>query len=298
MKTYRRITILFLFITAGSQLVKSQNSILRENLDSLIHSYRATIGIGIIHIEKGDTLTINNSHPFPMQSVYKFPLAIAVLHEVDNNRFRLDQKFHVAKTDLPPNTWSPLREKYPEGEIDLMLYELLDYMVSRSDNNVCDFLFRLMGGTKPVEAYIRELGFRNIKIAATEDEMHQSWKSQYTNTTTPFEITRLLADIFQYKYLKPLNRESIIMLMINSFNSNNRIKGMLPEETQVAHKTGTSGSNVAGMTAAVNDIGIITLPRQNHIALSVLVSDSMESIETNEKIIAEIAKMVYDHYTH
>ena len=51
------------------------------------------------------------------------------------------------------------------------------------------------------------------------------------------------------------------------------------------------------MTVAENDIGIITLPNGKHYALSVFVSDSMESEETNTKIVADISKAVWDEFT-
>ena len=77
-----------------------------------------------------------------------------------------------------------------------------------------------------------------------------------------------------------------------------RIKGQLPKETIVAHKTGFSGTNKeTGITAAVNDIGIVFLPQDEYFIISVFVTESMENMETNEKIIADIAKATYDFYT-
>ncbi len=76
----------------------------------------------------------------------------------------------------------------------------------------------------------------------------------------------------------------------------NRIKGRLPAGTPVAHKTGTSDTNAEGVTAAINDIGIVTLPNGEHVAISVFVANSKESNATNEKIIADIAKLVWDHF--
>ena len=55
-----------------------------------------------------------------------------------------------------------------------------------------------------------------------------------------------------------------------------RLKGQLPKEVIVAHKTGSSGTNKAGITAAVNDIGIIFLPNGKHFFISVFVSNSKE----------------------
>lgn len=75
-----------------------------------------------------------------------------------------------------------------------------------------------------------------------------------------------------------------------------RLKGQLPQGTVVAHKTGSSGTNKAGLTAAVNDIGIVFLPNGKPFFISVLVTDSNENAETNEKIIADIAKVMWDHF--
>ena len=65
--------------------------------------------------------------------------------------------------------------------------------------------------------------------------------------------------------------------------------------TVVAHKTGSSDTNDKGITAATNDIGIITLPNGKHFAIAVYVSDSSEKSDVNEKIIAEICKSVWDY---
>ena len=63
----------------------------------------------------------------------------------------------------------------------------------------------------------------------------------------------------------------------------------------MAHKTGTSFTTQEGITPAINDVGIITMPNGKHIAISIFVADSKESREVNENIIAEITKMVWDY---
>ena len=75
-----------------------------------------------------------------------------------------------------------------------------------------------------------------------------------------------------------------------------RIKGLLPKGTIVAHKTGWSGTNKEGITAAVNDIGIVFLPQGQPIIISVFVANSREDAIANEKIIADIAKAAWDYF--
>jgi beta-lactamase class A len=83
--------------------------------------------------------------------------------------------------------------------------------------------------------------------------------------------------------------------MIESTPGAKRLKGLLPAGAVVAHKTGTSGAQ-KGITAATNDIGIITLPNGKHLAIAVFVSDSPADEATREGVIAKVAQAVWDKF--
>lgn len=76
----------------------------------------------------------------------------------------------------------------------------------------------------------------------------------------------------------------------------NRIKGLLPAGTVVAHTTGTSRT-VDGVTAATNDVGLVTLPNGQHLAIAVFVSDSMADDATREEVIAKVARATWDEWS-
>lgn len=297
-----RIQILFslavLVFTANYS--SSQNRSLREELRpqlmKIVNSYKATIGIGLIHIETGDSLDVNNHIRFPMLSVYKFPLAIAVLDRVDKGGLSLKQTYHVTKADLLDETWSPLKKKFPEGDVDLTVAELLEYSVSQSDNIACDILFKLANGTESVNTYFQELGISGMEIKATEHEMRADWKVLYTNWSKPMQMSHLLEGLYKQQYLSDSSNTFLMKLMIESSNDPARIKALLPEGTIVAHKTGTSDRR-GKIYDACNDAGIIFLPDGTHLALSVFVSKSEEDYDTSRRLIAEIAKTVFDFYT-
>ncbi len=78
---------------------------------------------------------------------------------------------------------------------------------------------------------------------------------------------------------------------------NNRLRGQLPEGTTVAHKTGWSGKHKeTGITAAVNNIGLIFLPNGEYFTISVFITESLENFETNEKVIADISRAAWDYF--
>ncbi|MES2560165.1 MAG: class A beta-lactamase [Bacteroidota bacterium] len=290
MNTFKCISLLLIVMAgklAQAQEAKPTILPLRKQLHQLIDPFKAVVGVSVLHVEDGDTLTIHNAYRYPMQSVYKFPLAMAVLREVDKGKISLQQKLHITKEDLRPHTWSPLARLFPDGNIDVSVEELLQYTVSQSDNNTCDVLFRLMGGTKQVEKYIHGLGYKRISIKATEVEMGADIDSvTQSNWCHPNEMTRLLSNFYIGKYLSATSTSFLVKLMIESTNSNNRIKGLLPASTVVAHKTGT-GNKI------VNDVGIITLPDGKHVAIAVFVKDSKVEFEEVETMIAKISQTVF-----
>jgi beta-lactamase class A len=293
----KKITFLILNIFLSISIGFSQENTLKGKIVQIIKSKRATVGVGIMNLENGDTLTINGQRHFPMQSVFKFHLALAVLNQVDKGKFTLNQNVFVSKADMIPNLYSPMREKYPEGNIDLPLSEIIKYTVSQSDNSGCDLLFKLIGGTEKANKFIHKIGVKDVAILDPEVRIQNDWSLQYKNYTTPFAAVQLLQKFNKEHILSKSSQDFLYKIMVETTTGPNKIKGLLPREAIVAHKTGFSGKNKEGLTGATNDIGIITLPNGKQFAIAIFVSDSMEDDKTNDKMIAEIALAAWDYYS-
>ncbi|TDE18457.1 class A beta-lactamase, subclass A2 [Dyadobacter psychrotolerans] len=291
---FRTVVILIGFFPTVSIAQKAEFA---KKIETISKEARGVVGVGIMDLKSRETMVLNPSHKFPMQSVFKFPLAMAALDQVDKGKFILSQKIHVTRQDVSPKTWSPLSKKYPEGEVDVTLAELLSYTVSMSDNNACDILFRLLGGPKNVEDYIRTLGVKDIAIAATEEEMSKDWNVQFTNWSRPAAMLQLLDVFFKGKKLSKESNDFLWKIMTETTTGPNRMRGLLPKEARVAHKTGTSGTNEKGITAASNDVGIMTLPDGKQIAVVVYVSNAAADEKTRDAVIAQITKAAWDYYS-
>jgi len=286
--------LLVFFISFFSLTVYGQTDKLQQRMKSIINGKKADVGVSVLYLGNKRSVSVNGEKHYPMQSVYKFHLALAVLNQVDKGKFSLDEKIFVKKSDLLPNTWSPLRDKYPGGNVSVPLAEIIKFTVSESDNNGCDILFRLLGGPHKVHQYIAGLGIKNCSITATEEEMHKDDKVQFRNWTTPKAANALLEKFCSGKVLKKNTGDFLMKIMEETTTGPNKIKGLLPSGTVVAHKTGFSGMNKEGITAASNDIGIVTLKNGKKMLISVFVSMSKESEKKNEKIIAELAKAAWE----
>ncbi|MEO8661055.1 MAG: class A beta-lactamase, partial [Bryobacteraceae bacterium] len=255
---------------------------------------RGRVGAAAVVLEEGETASIGGSERFPMQSVYKFPIAMAVLAEVDAGRMRLAQTVRVEASDLvTAGQHSPIRDEHPHGAADYTLAEILRLNVSESDGTACDVLLRLLGGTVRVQNYLNSLGIETVRVATTEKAMGLDENAQYKNWATPLGAVALLRAFYEGKGLSVASRSLLLKLMTESPTGPKRLKGLLPADAVVAHKTGTSRT-LGGVTAATNDIGIITLCDGRHAAVAVFISDSHATTEAREGVIAGIAREVWE----
>ncbi|AIM37088.1 beta-lactamase [Sphingobacterium sp. ML3W] len=297
LKLIKLTLILLLF---SLQIHAQSMDSLRTNLENIVQLKDALVGIAITGIDKQDTLGINADRHLPMQSVFKVPIAIVMLSEIDKGNFELDQEIKITKKDMTPEIWSPIREKYPKG-VTLTIREILEYTLTLSDNIGCDVILKLLGGPQVVERYFTNMGFSDISIKINEKTMQSDWESQFRNWATPREINKILQTFYvNEKNLLSLEQYDFLWSTMISTNTGlNQLKGQLPKHTVVAHKTGSSGTHKkTGITAALNDVGVILLPNGEYFVISVFVTNSKENQETNENIIADIAKQAWDYFVN
>ena len=213
--------------------------------------------------------------------------------QVDRGKLKLDQKIRVEASDVLQG--SRILDEKSQG-MEFSLTELLKYMVSESDNTVSDVLLRQVGEPRIVTEYLRGLGVNNIVVANTEKELGQDTAVQYRNYATPDATVVLLRAFHEGKGLSKSSQALLLQLMTETTTGPKRIKGLLPDGTVVAHKTGTSRT-VDGVTAATNDVGLVTLPNGRHLAISVFVSDSGANKAVREGVIAKVTKAAWDEWS-
>lgn len=254
----------------------------------------ARVGVALI-VDWQDTLTVNNDYRYPLMSVMKLHQAIAITSYLEEKGRSLDETISITNRDLKTDTWSPLRDRYPEGNVRMSIRELLCYTLQQSDNNACDILFDRFAAPEYVDSIIRSMGFRDFRIAATEDEMHRDLKKCRENVSSPLSAAELMDRLASGTL--PLGKEYadfIRSTLLECRTGLNRLP--LPLEGSgalIGHKTGTSDREADGRWTGINDVGFVLLPDGRSYTLAVFISDSALGMEENEKLIADISGAVY-----
>ncbi len=281
------------------------------------------VGATAIHVETGRTVHLNESTLFPMASTYKIPIAVKLLELVERGEESLDRMVTIEARDLHPGSGT-LSQLFTKPGVALSVRNLLELMLLISDNSATDVLLRVVGGPAAVKEKMRELGLHRIHVdrptagliadylgatgvphesewtlemwrerfAAVSEEDGKRAAARYQNdardAATPADMARLLVKIQKREVA---GAELLLDILRRCQTGDARLKGMLPEGTVVAHKTGSMGVTIT------NDVGIITLPGgAGHVALAVFVKASDRPVAARERAIAELARAAHDYF--
>jgi beta-lactamase class A len=298
---------------------------LQAAIERLAEPTGGTVGVGVRHIETGREFYLNRSLRFPMGSVFKLPLAVQFLTLVDQNAVSLEKIVVLQPGDLRTGS-GKLAKSYGEPH-SLSLRQLLETMLIDSDNSATDVLWKEAGGSRAVMARLAALGTKGISVdrptalllpaaagigpvapdieltpakfnelartvpRARREAAAAAFLKDERDTATPAALVDLLSKIWRGEALNADRTALLIDIMVRCETGKGRLKGRLPAGTKVAHKTGTLRPSV------VNDAGVIRLPdRAGHLAVVVLIKGSKKDLSTQERTIAEIARVLYDYF--
>ncbi|HEV8485609.1 MAG TPA: class A beta-lactamase [Blastocatellia bacterium] len=326
----RRFAITLLGLTlilqciASAQTSDSSLQRLEREITRISKVAGGTVGASAIHLETGRRVSLNGGERFPMASSYKVPIAVQLLTRVDLGEIKLDDMIAIKPSDLHPGSGT-LSDLFNKPGLALSVRNLLELMLLISDNSATDVVLRLAGGPGAVTARMRALGIEGINVDRPTVRVIAEWigmelppddkwspdlfatapatvkpddraaaarkfEADTRDTSTPNAMADLLVRVYRKDLLKPGSAELLVDIMRRCRTGETRLKGILPEGTEVAHKTGTIGRTT-------NDVGIITLPDgAGHVAIAVFVKSSEKDVPQRERAIAEIARAAHDYF--
>jgi beta-lactamase class A len=321
-----RCACLFLFSAILSSAASDPSlARLERQIELVAKATDGVVGVSATHIETGRTVSVRGSEHFPMASSVKIPFAVQLMALVGEGKTSLEKMVALEPKDLHPGS-GKLTELFFHPGVSLSLANYMELMLVISDNTAADVVLRAGGGPGRVSARMTALGLpgirvdRNIAILisdwmgaknippesewnkdiwdqiydAVPDAEHMSArKAQWADprdTATPDDMTKLLVHIWKKDILDAKNADVLLGMLERCQTGKARLKGMLPEGTAVAHKTGSLGG-------VVDDVGVITLPGDaGHVAISVFTKAWSKPSEAAEKAVAEVARTVYDYF--
>jgi len=324
-----RVALLCVLVLAVSHcvLAASDPSLARleQQIELLARTTDAVVGVSALHIESGKYVSVRGTEPFPQASAVKVPIAVQIMALADEGKLALDKMVTVRPADVHPGS-GRINDLLFHPGLAMSVENIMELAIVVSDNSAADLMLREAGGPAAVTARMKVLGLNGIRVDrsiamlladwggvkavppeaewnremwdklfnAVPEAEHMAARRLQTadprDTATPADMTRLIARIWKRDLFSQPYAGKMLGVMERCETGKTRIKGLLPQGTDVAHKTGTVGG-------VVDDVGIITLPgKGGHVALSVFTKGSYRSEEVSEKAVAEISRTIYDYF--
>lgn len=266
---------------------------LKKELTAIADSAKGDVGIALIY--DGDTLTVNNDAIYPMMSVFKLHQAVALCRMFEENGTSLDSVMTLRRSELDPDTWSPMLKDHSDEEISLPMRRLLEYTLIESDNNASnEMLVRLMppAACDSVIAGIIPRG--SFEIRFNEAEMQADHSQAYSNRTSPLGAAILIDRVFTDTLVGKDYQDFIKSALMRCQTGPDKISAALSEREgiTIGHKTGSGYRDENGRLAASNDVAFITLPDGRHYSLAVFVKDFDGTDAEAAATIARISEAV------
>jgi len=288
-----RILLFISTLLCNLNLCLGQTPELKKEIEIIVGGKDLKLGFALYDFSTGKSISINGNDKYPMQSVFKFPIGVALLDCVSRGEFSLSDSVTLTKADLLPDLWSPIRERWPEG-VRLPLVSVMTYMVAHSDNSATDFLIHKIGGVARIQDIVNRLGAKKINIRNTEAEIQGSWSVQFDNWTTPNAMVDFLRLMNDGKLLDKANTTVLWEIMASA--SSGSVNRLVPKTVTFARKTGYSGANSQGIIAAQNDVGIIEFEDGRRVAYAIFLTDSTLGTDAGYDILAQIGKAIWKAY--
>lgn len=295
---------------------------LDAEIERLAQGSGGVVGVAAWRLDgKGPKVLANPGVPFPMASTFKVAVAGALLSAVDQGRVSLDDMIAIDRQNYVPS--EVIAERFVHPGVSLSIANLLELMLTESDNTATDLLMDVAGGPQAVTRWVESQGVRGQRIdRGTEDLLRDffdlpplpfaeamaaaeqadpalmargakpnaRFDDDPRDTSTPEAMAELLTHIFRGQALSAESTAILKEIMQRCRTGEARLKGRLPSGAIVAHKTGTIGGTV-------NDVGVMTLPGdRGHLVIAVFVKESSLPFEARELAIAEIARTIRDYY--
>ncbi|GIW69887.1 MAG: serine hydrolase [Patescibacteria group bacterium] len=179
-------------------------------------------GLYIKDIGSGMELKYNEKSEFYTASLYKVPIAAAVLKEVEKGKLSLDDTATYLPYDYAAGTG--VIGGYSHG-IQLKIREILTELLKNSDNTAQNIL-------------LRTLSYKNIQDTFDTVVPDKDTSTFYRyNLSTPYEIGKVIEELYFGKYLNSQHKQYLFDLMTDT-SFEDRISPYLEENLIFSHKIG------------------------------------------------------------
>jgi beta-lactamase class A len=270
-------------------------STLDAKLMPLIRAHKGVVSVAVKHLESGASFEYRAQEVMPTASLIKFPVMLEAYRQNAERRVDLDAFVTLRKEDKVGGS-GVLTYHFSDGT-RFKLRDAIRLMIAYSDNTATNLVLDAVG-IGATAATMEKMGYPNTKIHSKsfrrDTSVFPDRSAKYgLGSTTAQEMVRLCEAVYRKKVLTPDICESMLE-HLRACEDRDKFPRFLPPGTKVAFKTGSlaDARTAAGVIEwAGGPVALCVLSCQN---------EDMRWVSDNagNRLCAEVARAVYDHFEH
>ncbi len=300
--------------------------VMAARIRTLGSSFDGRVGIAVMDLDEGWTVSWNGEDRFSQESVAKLWTVIATLDAVDSGRLQIDEEALLTEADLSV-FHEPIGDEIGRRGHRTFIAELVRAAIVDSDNAANDFLVRRLGGTRAVQEVMRRKGLTGIAAGVQQRELQAhvaglSWRPELDggerleaarsrlgpsvreaamrryladpeDGASPLATVRALKALNEGGLLSPDSTQRLLRLMHSTVHGEERLNGGLERGWTLAHKTGT-GQHLGPLHVGTNDVGVLIAPDGHAYAAAVLEGASSAPLIVREGLMRRVAEAIVE----
>lgn len=243
----------------------------------------ARIGVTVLDTADGTRFSWRGEERFPMSSTFKVLACGHLLSRVDEGQESLSRKVEIRPADLV--TYSPITEHHIEDG-GMTLEVLCHATITTSDNTAGNLILDALGGPAALTAYLRRLDDDITRLDRRETALNEATPGDPRDTTTPHAMAATLQRLLLGEVLSEPSRLTLQGWMLANTTGNDKLRAALPDDWQIADKTGGGGHGTN------NDIAILWPPNHAPLIVVVYLTESEAGLAARNAAIADVGRLV------
>ncbi|MFT5215707.1 MAG: beta-lactamase class A [Glaciecola sp.] len=266
---------------------------LKVNIDQQIETIEGDIAIAFLDLSnENNSILINADENFHAASTMKVPVMIELYKQQNEglinlkdsillvNEFKSIVDGSLYRMDIGDDSDDVIYNKIGAKQ---MLYDLMVPMITVSSNLATNVLIEIVDAKKVTQT-MHDLGAEKIEVLrGVEDQ--KAYDLGLSNSATAKDLMIIMKAIADGSAGTKEDCEAMLSILKNQ-EWNDMIPLYLPENIEIAHKTGS-------ITGVHHDAAIVYLPDGTTYIL-VLMSKNLTNFDTGRDKLAKISKTIYD----
>lgn len=266
---------------ATSPAEESSSSSPVDAVDQLEQDYDARVGVSMIDLDDGSTLSHRGGERFGFASTMKAFAAAALLHSTGAEE--RGQLVQWTSADIEAAGYSPVTEQ--AVDTGLTLGELAEAAVRESDNTAMNLILEHLGGPEGLRRALEGIGDSVTRPVDREPELNDVVAGETANTSTADALAGDLERLVAGEWLDEEDRRMVLDWMGGNATGDTLIRAGAPEGWSVAEKSGGAG-------AMRHDVAVLHPPEGGPIVLVVLTERNDADAEYEDALVADVAEAV------